>query len=133
MRRLSGGFLSKYFSIYSIYKFLSGYGERPIRAIIIFLTSIIILASLQILIGFKIDNITIDYDLNLTTNLENYPSFNTLLNSIQLTFSNLTLRKIDNLKMVQSNWNTILWIFETIFGPLQLALIILAIKRKVKR
>jgi hypothetical protein len=135
IRRLSGGALEKYFSLYAFYKLLSGYGEKPLRSITVFLIMLLSLALFQLSTGFIFNDSLIDYriseiDLNQCTF---YSLFQDFLISIKLTFANLTLRNISNLTMAENTFNILLWIFESIFGPIQLALIILSIKRKVRR
>ena len=133
MRRISeGSMLAKYFSIGAIYKVLSGYGEQPLRAIIVFLLSILLLAYFHLFSGFEIDGVRVNYDIQVSKFTNSLSLFDYLA-SIKLTFANLTLRNAEKLDMIQSNINTLLWIFETLFGPTQLALIVLSVKRKVKR
>lgn len=132
MRRLAIPSVARPFSIYSIYKHLSGYGENPIRALAVFVLALLSLGCLQLLTGFESGSYYIDYDIELSFPLH-MPGISDFLKAIHLTFANFTLRNISSVTLSSNDWNVFLWIFETIFGPLQLALIALSIKRKVRR
>ncbi|MDO9567375.1 MAG: hypothetical protein Q7J15_11635 [Candidatus Desulfaltia sp.] len=124
--------LNRQLSLYSIYKFLSGYGERPSKAIVVFLVVLFSLSFLHLLIGFDVGNKNINYDIIQIISMKSV-SINDIINSIHLTFSNLTLRNLGSIGLSVNILNTPLWIFETIFGPLQIGLIALAMRRKIRR
>jgi hypothetical protein len=124
--------LNRRLSLYSIYKFLSGYGERPGRAIIVFLIVLFSLSCLHLLIGFDVGDSRVNYDIIPIRSTESV-YINDIMDSVRLTFANLTLRNLGSIGLSVNILNTPLWIFETIFGPLQIGLIALAIRRKVRR
>jgi len=132
MRRLSVPSFIRPMSIYSIYKYLSGYGEEPGKAIVVFFLVLISLSFLHLFIGFEVRNSLVKYEIQLSSPIS-LPSIHDLILSIRLTFANFTLRNIVSPTLAPNIWNNILWIFETIFGPLQLGLIALALKRRLRR
>jgi hypothetical protein len=119
-------------SILSAYKMLSGYGECPGRAFLILMISLVIFSWMHLFAGFNLNGELIKYKLSLIPPFE-FPSCREAVNAILLTFSNFTLRSLDWLRLSNGVVASILWTFETIFGPLQIGLLALAIKRKIHR
>jgi len=132
MRRLSVPSPFRITSIYSIYKLLGEYGESPLYAFLILAGVFVSLVFLHTLTGFYVNGLYVGYDLNLFRFFE-FPSLLELSNVVKLIFGNLTLRTLDSPKLAMNFSNTLLWIFETIFGPLQIGLLALSIKRKLRR
>ncbi len=131
LRRLSLPRPWRWFSIYSFYRLLSGYGEQPVRATAVFAVALCILAGLHLLAGFSVGGNVVDYTLS---ELPRHTShWREILQAAQLAFSHLTLRSSTSPEALATPVNTALWMFETIFGPLQLGLIALTIKRRVRR
>lgn len=130
MRRLSS---KSKFSIYLFYKILSDYGESPKRAFNVFTFVFTILVLFHLNQGFYVDSSHVQYKLDLSQRATSFPSFNDIASSIKLTFGHLTLRILNTIRPFDSFTNSIVWTFESIFGPLQIGLIALSIRRKVRR
>gem|GEM_PF-5692074 len=119
-------------SILSAYKLLSGYGESPRRAFLVLLGALALFSWLHLWVGFTVQEAQVRYVLTLNPPFS-WPSLDELSSALRLSFANLTLRSIKGPMMSVSPVNTILWILETLFGPLQFGLLVLAIKRKIRR
>lgn len=132
MRYFACGRIRRLFSIIGIYRFLSGYGERPVQSLLVMITSFCILVGLHLIVGFRVENSTIKYHLDLSYPF-GFPSTQEIAHSVKLTFGNLTLRSTPDILQPYDLYSTILWIFESIFGPIQIGMLILSIKRRVKR
>jgi hypothetical protein len=132
IRRLSTPLYRRLFSLYSFYKILSSYGESPLRTFLVFSIVFVLLVLLQTLAGFTVGTEFIKYGFSGHGPFQ-FPSLTEIANAARLTFGNLALRNPDVIKPASDLANTSLWIFETVFGPIQLGLFALAVKRRFQR
>jgi len=119
-------------NLYSAYRFLSGYGESPSRAALVFLVGFVVCTALHLLAGFGWNSEMINYDLSVAGPW-GFPDAGEIVAAARLAFSHLTLRSVGQPAAAPNILNTILWAAETILGPLQIGLIALAIRRRVHR
>lgn len=134
MRRLQMLFPRRYlFSIEAIYHALSNFGASPVRAIRIFIWLVLLHALLTM--AFAIDpneayNKVLDEKvLNPLVN----NTFNTLIIYFVNSFQILTLQRGDIILDLGSFSNHIIDTVFRVLGPIQVALIVLAMRVKIKR
>ncbi|MHA2064780.1 MAG: pentapeptide repeat-containing protein, partial [Candidatus Thorarchaeota archaeon] len=119
-RKMKGWFGRNLFSIEAIYFWLSGYGERPQRAAV----------SLGLLIGFcaifymYFEVLGSDFEGGYVKGF-----MKSGCNSLKIT----TLQRIGSVDEPHSLPAKVVFMFESIMGPILIALLALALRRKVKR
>jgi len=126
--RLRKPLLERYFfSVNALYKYLSNYGTSPVRAFIIFLIMVIIHAVLTWTIVQDNNIVVTAFTFKLPySRIEVINSY--IVNSIKV----LTLQRIGSF-INFGGWQNILDTLFRIIGPVQLALLVLSLRSKVKR
>ncbi|MBN1574822.1 MAG: pentapeptide repeat-containing protein [Deltaproteobacteria bacterium] len=131
MKGTREGILTKF--ILFLYKLISLYGERPIRAFLLLFILPFFFSSFYLLSGLNSSGKEVNYDLVFS--LRNFGStfWNDFLQALKYSLSVMTLRRFETNGIIPTDSTFFISIFELIFGATLLSLFVLAMNRKFRR
>ncbi len=120
-----------------LYRLISGYGERPIKAFCCFLGTPVLFTLFYFFSGLKnsprMDKNYINYDVSWSLPFFDLVFWKDLLNTLFFSIHNAVLGRTFTTLMPEGIVSTVLCIFENIIGVIFLSLFILAMNRKFRR
>ncbi|HHT9134411.1 MAG TPA: pentapeptide repeat-containing protein [Candidatus Avalokitesvara rifleensis] len=118
------------FGLLAWYRYFSGYGERPLRAAISLIILILLCSLLYYISDDSIHYVTYK---NLGTVKETTESYHSKGHWLSYSFKAVFWHRFGEYGVEPDSWGKAVFFFESLLGPILIALFILALRRRVKR